>query len=440
MRNLQFSIILLIACIAQPILADVIVRSDLKPDTPLVGQQVVLKVDVLSEKGWAKISRFGEFEIPGAYVKLIDNQGVRLTESLDGKPVSGQQYELFIYPQTDGEIFIPVIPLEVAIQTYGADAGTTISNTQIPSKSFTSRYPDNINQSEGFVSTSQLKVSQSWSNENSESYHVGDAIKRSIYLEAVDIPGMAFTPMRFNTTNGVRIYQDQADVDDVVARGSLTGKRTEHVTYVFQNEGKVTIPDIEIQWWNINAGKVENVLLKGKELNIQTAAAYSSANSVEQINLKRFSVFDIILLIVILSGISIILIRIIPVILKKYWKWKNQLQETEAAYFYRLIRSSKKSEIQTTFNLLMQWLDRINSENKPALLEEFVETYGDEGLIGVINDLNAALLKSEVKSEIKKDTSFDPEEFAKQFSKARQRWLDVQSETDLEKQLLPQLN
>ncbi len=451
MRSLRFYIFLVFACIAQlallaqPVFADVIVRSDIQPETPLVGQQVILKVDVLSEKGWAKVSRFGDFEIPGTYVKLIDSQGVRLNETLDGKEVTGQQYELFIYPQTDGEINIPVIPLEVTIQTYGSDAGTSVTNTKIPSKSFTPRYPENMNSPEGFVSTSQLKVSQSWSpdfsdNDNTEKYQVGDAIKRSIFMEAADIPGMAFSPLKFTSPDGVRIYQDQSEVDDIVVRGSLTGKRAEHVTYVFQAKGRVVIPDIEVQWWNIETGKVEDVVLRGKQLEIQSAPAYSSAVSAGQLNIEQFSVFDIIKIILILSVVSIILILIIPFILKKYWKWKAVQFETETAYFNRLIKAAKNSDVQATFNLLMLWLDRINPEHKPALLDEFIEKYGDENLQKVMNEMHSSLIRSGINPGMKSGTSFNSDRFIQHLSKARQRWLEVQSKTDLEQQLLPQLN
>lgn len=451
MRSLQFYIFLVFACIAQlallaqPVFADVIVRSDIQPETPLVGQQVILKVDVLSEKGWAKVSRFGDFEIPDSYVKLIDSQGVRLTETLDGKEVTGQQYEFFIYPQTDGEINIPVIPLEVTIQTYGSDAGTSVTNTEIPSKSFSARYPENMNSPEGVVSTSQLKVSQSWSadfsdNDNTEKYQVGDAIKRSIFMEAADIPGMAFSPLNFTSPDGVRIYQDQAEVDDIVVRGSLTGKRAEHVTYVFQAKGRVVIPDIEVQWWNIETGKAENIVLQGKQLEIQSAPAYSSAVSAGQLNIEQFSVFDIIKIIVILSVVSIILILFIPFILKKYWKWKAVQFETETAYFNRLIKAAKNSDVQAAFNLLMLWLDRINPEHKPALLDKFIEKYGDENLQKVIIEMHSLLITSGINPGMNSDTSFNSDRFIQYLSKARQRWLEIQSKTGLEQQLLPQLN
>ncbi|MEJ2315837.1 MAG: hypothetical protein P8Y83_02625 [Gammaproteobacteria bacterium] len=77
---------------------DLIVRSSVIPEQPWIGQRVILQIDVLALDAWAKVSRFGNIELAGAYVLPPVDQGQRLQETVDGTVYSGQRYQISIYP------------------------------------------------------------------------------------------------------------------------------------------------------------------------------------------------------------------------------------------------------------------------------------------------------------------------------------------------------
>ena len=83
---------------------DVVLRTAVEPAEAWVGQRVVLQIDVLGEDGWAQISRFGDMDLPGAYLVRTDSQGARLQDTIDGVSYTGQRYEVSIYPQLAGVI------------------------------------------------------------------------------------------------------------------------------------------------------------------------------------------------------------------------------------------------------------------------------------------------------------------------------------------------
>ena len=62
---------------------DLILRVAAKPTDAWVGQRVTLEVDVLGVNGWAQISKFGELQLPGAYIIQSESQGTRLQEIID---------------------------------------------------------------------------------------------------------------------------------------------------------------------------------------------------------------------------------------------------------------------------------------------------------------------------------------------------------------------
>ena len=109
---------------------DIVLRAATEPAEAWVGQRVVLQVDVLGEGGWAQITRFGEVDIPGAYLIRTDSQGTRLQETIDGVSYTGQRYEVSVYPQKAGTIEVPPVPVEVTIKTWGAGASQTAQQSR----------------------------------------------------------------------------------------------------------------------------------------------------------------------------------------------------------------------------------------------------------------------------------------------------------------------
>ena len=83
---------------------NILVRTAVEPAEAWVGQRVILQIDVLGSDGWAQITRFGEVDLPGAYLIRTESQGTRLQETVDGVAYTGQRYQVSIYPQRDGAI------------------------------------------------------------------------------------------------------------------------------------------------------------------------------------------------------------------------------------------------------------------------------------------------------------------------------------------------
>ena len=78
----------------------ILIRTDLKPkDNIVVGQRVILQIDVLAPDGWAQVKSIRDFSVQGAQVVRYETQGTRLNETIEGRAFSGQRYELSLFPQ-----------------------------------------------------------------------------------------------------------------------------------------------------------------------------------------------------------------------------------------------------------------------------------------------------------------------------------------------------
>ena len=78
--------------------ADILIRAAVTPkENIVVGQRVILQVDVLAPDGWAQVKRVRDFSVEGAQVVRYESQGTRLNETIQGRAFRDQRYELSLF-------------------------------------------------------------------------------------------------------------------------------------------------------------------------------------------------------------------------------------------------------------------------------------------------------------------------------------------------------
>lgn len=408
---------------------DIVLRTSVEPEAAWVGQRVILQIDVLGHDGWTEITRFDDIEVPGAYLMQTDSQGTRLQETIDGNSYSGQRYELSIYPQAAGAIEVPAIAVEVTTRIPGVDAGASVRQARAPAVTFPSSIPAGAEHVRGLVSTTQLGAEQIWQSQE-ETPEVGDALKRTVSLKAVDISGMAFTPLEYEDIQGVGIYPAQAAVEDSSNRGSLNGSRTEVVTYVFERAGEVQIPDIEFSWWNLADNRLEHVVLPGRLVRVE--AGVGSVSAAGPLSVKQLKTSYLITPAIVLLLIVCILYSFRKDLKKRWDSWHMAREESEGRYFRRVEKSIRLNNSDAVLRNIMRWLDRINDANCPARLDLFIDRYCDTQAKKAVNQL---LLSLPVGEQLT-----DPAQLLDVLSTARRNWRQTRKQRQLNVNILPGLN
>jgi hypothetical protein len=378
--------------------SNILIRAAVTPsENIVVGQRVILHVDVLAPDGWAQMKDTPAFRVEGAHVIRYESQGTRLNETIDGQAFSGQRYQFSLFPGRAGTITVPSIPVSVEISRWGSQSGKESREVKMPEVTFQADLPAGAEGVHGLVSTPELTADQAW-DPDQQSFEVGGAIRRTIELTARDVSGMAFTPLRFEPTEGVSVYPAEPAVDDRYSRGTLTGKRVESVTYVFTGEGKVELPEIGIAWWNIDSEKLDRAVLPALQLEIAPSPTAvgsqkgTGATQADEQPLKRWLAILLIVLFLLLIPAAGYRKRI-----HAWWARRRQARrEREEFYFKQFVRTTRSNDPRAAFNSLMRWLDRIHEGPGAARLDEFLQRYGDEKSRTEAEKLNQALRNGEV--------------------------------------------
>ena len=422
--------VLMLTCSSAVVSGDIVLRTSITPQEAWIGQRVTLQIDVLGADGWAKISKIGEVDLPGTYVIRTDYQGTRLEETIDGVSYMGQRYELSIYPQRAGVFEVPAIPVEVTTKGWGPDATDSAQQASAPAVTIRAKIPPGAEGVRGLVSTTRLTAEQKWE-PSIEAPKVGDALKRTVTLQAADVSGMAFAPLQHKAIPGVGIYPAEPSVKDNADRGDQSGMRTDVLTYVFEQAGEVRIPDFRLDWWNITDSKLERVELPGQNLYVAAGPAGTSG-VFGSVGGQQFKAQQLWVVLSIFLALLFIVLRFRKAIARRWAAWRKTRDESESSYFRRATESIRSGDADAALRDLMRWLDRVNDLDLPAQLDVFLRRYADNQLQETVSHL---LRNIEYNSRIS-----DPSTLVAGLSAARDRWRRMLHSKKVESKVLPDLN
>jgi hypothetical protein len=309
------------------------------------------------------------------------------------------------------------VPVDVEIKTWGAGGGTRTEHLSLPGIEFVALTPPGAEGLRGLISSSQFTANQTWDPEI-ESPAVGDAITRRISLRAEDVSGMAFVPMQYSEIEGLGIYPSEPTVEDKFARGDLTGKRVETVTYVFEHEGDVEIPAVDLAWWDVNAEELKHIELPGLSLVVRGGLVVEPG--AEEQPYPRFSWLALFAVATAVAALLVFGGRL----LDRWSKWRKARRESENMYFRRVRRSARSGNQKALLRYTMRWLDRINEDSRPARLDQFLMQYGGSQSQASTLDLDRSGIAA----------------FLEELATARKRWQVAQQRSEQVTRLLPELN
>jgi hypothetical protein len=360
---------------ALPCLAaeQVVVRTAAVPGQALVGQRVILRIEVLGKDAWAQVARHENFDVEGVFIMKTQSQGIRIQETIGGDSYTGQRYELSLYPQRAGTIEVPPVAADVSISSWGASAGKADQEVTLPGLSIEVSSPPGAEGIAGIISTTALSVEQKW-DPQIDSVKAGEAIQRHLVFTASNVPGMAFLPMEHPEIPGVSTYPKEPGIEDKSARGELTGQRLESVTYVFESPGEVTLPSVDVYWWDLTAELLRHIELPGLTVQVEGISPAALIAPVDAAPAAGWGS----LLVVCGSALGLVVLGYaFRHALFRMWKqWMLRKRSTEGYQFRAVLQAIETGNGVSIVRELMHWIDRLE-EGDPARLDRFLEQYAD---------------------------------------------------------------
>ena len=131
-----------------------------------------------------------------------------------------------------------------------------------------------------WIPAEQLVIKDSWEDAPPE-FHVGEPVSRLLTLQAKGLAGSQLPTMNLPESASMRVYPDQDERETRTDGNTVYGVLTQKVNYIPTIEGRLTLPEMTIDWWDVNTKQQRKLTLAARDINVLPGVVGSHrANSV----------------------------------------------------------------------------------------------------------------------------------------------------------------
>ena len=213
-----------------------------------------------------------EFEIPDAVIQQVSEQ--RFNKTINGKNYAIIEVKFALFPQAVGKLTIPRQRF-TAFEANGSQFGGFFSRGNRLMRLTEEKIidilpvPSHISASR-WMPSSQVTLEESWSNQ-SATLTAGEPITRTIKISALGLTAAQIQPLPSIENTELKLYPDQAVLEDMQTNRGILGVRSESVAIVPNQAGQITLPSVEVKWWDTLNQRMQTSRLPEKTFSVIAA-------------------------------------------------------------------------------------------------------------------------------------------------------------------------
>lgn len=219
------------------------------------------------------------------------------TQVIDGKNIREIVFKYALFPQKSGVLEIPSVRFngfyltrerradpfgnffndDMFIAGFGmADVFATRNPVVLSTKPISIDVKPAAPENNGnwWLPASKVKLYAEFNPANQE-YRTGEAINRTIYLTANGVIDTQLPEINFGQTANVKQYPEKPQSITKVQNGQVVAVEKISNVYIPAKAGKVTLPEISVNWFNVRSGKMEKATLPAVTLNVKAGTTGS---------------------------------------------------------------------------------------------------------------------------------------------------------------------
>jgi len=249
--------------------ADVFVTSEIDRPEAYVQAQILYRIKVYRAVA-TRQPALREPTITGAEV-LVELVGDERTYEaiLNGKAYNVVERVIALYPQESGEISISPARFEARVlrdgritgrKVFASDAHTV---TVLPIPAPPGEFPDAI-----WLPARNVQLSEEWSRDP-ERINAGEPVTRHLTISALGQIETQIPALALPSIDGLNVYADKPDLSRRIEADGIRGIRKDQYAIIGVNGGNIELPELQIPWWDIEAGAWQVARLPARTINIK---------------------------------------------------------------------------------------------------------------------------------------------------------------------------
>jgi hypothetical protein len=267
--------LLLLACF--PLLAwsappGLVIESELSPARVYVGGEALLKLRLLRAPGVSH----GVLRAP----EMGDAADVSLVGSIRAYDLQrdGVAYEVIerthvIVPRRAGRLVIPGAIWEgsLSFEIYNKETGTVPPTARGPARVLEVRAPP-AGAGEPWLPARALALKESWSRDLN-ALSTGRPVTRTLVLRAEGLSAERLPRVEMTGSPALLVHHDQPELRTEYFDEGMVGERVQRIVLMPVGAGEVSLPEVRVPWWDVQADAPRVATLPGWNLLLHSAIA-----------------------------------------------------------------------------------------------------------------------------------------------------------------------
>lgn len=242
--------------------AEVMIKTEVSTQEPFVNQQVIYTVKLYTSQRLMD----AEYRPPQVKDALLVplGEGQRHEEVLNGQHFAVEEQNYVVFPQKSGE-------LKIISPTFNALVFDTV-----PRRISIHAKPVKLNVKPaplGYSGNYWLPAKQVALTEVYEEPHTkikeGDTLVRTVTLQAAGVPAQLLPHLKFEHHAQFNSYSEKPELRNIAHQKELIGRADIKVTYIFNKGGKITIPALNLTWFNTDTSHEETASLPARTVDVE---------------------------------------------------------------------------------------------------------------------------------------------------------------------------
>ncbi|HEX5126982.1 MAG TPA: BatD family protein [Rhodocyclaceae bacterium] len=127
-----------------------------------------------------------------------------------------------------------------------------------------------------WLPASKLSLSEQWS-ENPPKFTAGEPVTRTLTIQAGGLTASVLPAIDNSNSGGFKLYPDQPALKDNKNDNGITGVREQKFALIPTHAGNLSLPSIEVKWWNTTTDKQEVASLPARNITVLAGAQNANA-------------------------------------------------------------------------------------------------------------------------------------------------------------------
>lgn len=236
-------------------------KAEVSSESIYVQQELLFTLQIFFSVQLYDDNRLSALGIDDALIQQL-GETRKFDTVINGIRYRGFELKYTIHPQAVGEMVIPPLtftgvaaeprdPFGSIFSSGGKPVIARSPEIRIDVKPRAENYPAK----ETWLPARNLTIQETWS-QPLNTLKVGDAITRTITVEAEGLSAAQLPPIQMSQPEGVNSYPDKSATEDSETLNGIKGQRTDSIAMIPTDPGTITLPAVKYTWFDTTRGEV----------------------------------------------------------------------------------------------------------------------------------------------------------------------------------------